>query len=174
MRTAIRNQKISLQKGIKSPNRMAALLVVLAMLLSLLLSGSLSFAEIEEGGTIPDSQKYTVTFVDEDGVTVLGQATEYEAGTSAGSIIQPATPTKPSDGQYTYTFGGWDPHLSDVTNHAVYRATYYGELIVASEPAGDSPQNPSKPLRPKSQRQSSRYTHFCPCRHTNIWRSFFF
>ena len=67
MRTAIRNQKISLQKGIKSPKRMAALLVVLAMLLSLLLSGSLSFAEIEEGGTIPDSQKYTVTFVDEDG-----------------------------------------------------------------------------------------------------------
>ena len=48
--------------------------------------------------------KYTVTFVDEDGTTVLKAATEYEYGTPAASIAKPADPTKSATQEHTYTF----------------------------------------------------------------------
>ena len=70
------------------------------------------------------TNKYTVTFVDEDGDTVLKEATEYEYGTKAADIVKPADPTKKADAQYTYTFAGWTPAIADVTADAVYQATY--------------------------------------------------
>ncbi len=68
--------------------------------------------------------KYTVTFVDEDGKTVLLDAAEYDYGTKAAYIVKPADPTKASDGVYTYKFAGWTPEIADVTGNAVYIATY--------------------------------------------------
>lgn len=68
--------------------------------------------------------KYTVTFVDEDGKTVLLDAAEYDYGTKAAAIVKPADPTKASDGVYTYEFAGWTPEITDVTDDAVYTATY--------------------------------------------------
>lgn len=56
-----------------------------------------------------------MTFVDEDGTTVLKEATEYDYGTASGDIVKPADPTKAATAQYTYTFAGWTPELAEVT-----------------------------------------------------------
>ncbi|MBQ7123826.1 MAG: InlB B-repeat-containing protein, partial [Oscillospiraceae bacterium] len=68
-------------------------------------------------------KKYSVVFVDEDG-TVLKEATEYDYGTPANNIVKPEDPTKGATAQYTYTFAGWTPALSVVSDHVVYKATY--------------------------------------------------
>ena len=72
----------------------------------------------------PTTNTYTVTFVDEDGETVLLAAAEYDYGTVAADIIQPATPTKDPTDEWTYTFDKWTPALADVTADVTYIATY--------------------------------------------------
>ena len=67
--------------------------------------------------------KYTVTFKDEDG-SILKAATEYDYNTAAADIVKPADPTKEADDTYFYTFAGWDSTIVDVTDDAVYTATY--------------------------------------------------
>ena len=69
---------------------------------------------------------YTVTFMDEDGETVLqsrktaaGEMPEYEG----------ETPTKADDAQNIYTFAGWDPEITEVTDDAVYKAIYTAETV---------------------------------------------
>ena len=69
-------------------------------------------------------KQYTVTFVDEDGETVLKEATAYDYGTAGTDIEKPADPTKAATAQYTYTFGGWTPAIGDVVSDATYKATY--------------------------------------------------
>jgi len=101
---------------------------------SAVLSGKVDYSVDPTGGDTPvvtmltlklyyDLDKYTVTFVDEDG-TILEAATEYAYGTKAADIVKPANPTKAADADYTYTFSGWTPAIADVTNHATYKATY--------------------------------------------------
>ena len=68
--------------------------------------------------------KYTVTFVDEDGTTILKEATEYEYGTKAVDIKKPDDPSKAATAEYTYTFAGWTPEIADVTANVTYKATY--------------------------------------------------
>ncbi|MBQ8118093.1 MAG: InlB B-repeat-containing protein, partial [Lachnospiraceae bacterium] len=68
--------------------------------------------------------KYNVTFVDEDGTTVLKAATAYDYGTAAADIVQPTTPTKAATVQYRFDFVGWMPALADVTRDAIYQASY--------------------------------------------------
>ena len=68
--------------------------------------------------------KYNVTFVDEDGTTVLKDAAEYEYGTKAAEIVKPENPKKKATAEYTYTFAGWSPEITDVTGTATYKATY--------------------------------------------------
>ena len=68
--------------------------------------------------------QHSVTFVDEDGTTVLKAATDYDYGTEAASIVQPTTPTKAPTAEKTFSFAGWTPALAAVTADATYKATY--------------------------------------------------
>ena len=79
----------------------------------------------------PSVNKYKVTFLDEDGETVIkvdaadeNNYREYDYGTAAADIAKPADPTKEATAQYTYAFGGWTPALAEVTEDATYTATY--------------------------------------------------
>ena len=55
--------------------------------------------------------KYTYTFYDEDGTTVLGSAT-VDYGTV---IAAPTAPTKAATAQYTYTFAGFEGYTAGMT-----------------------------------------------------------
>ena len=67
---------------------------------------------------------YKVTFVDEDGATVLKEAAEYEYGTSADDVVRPDDPSKAEDDDNTYEFEAWEPQIATVTEDATYKATY--------------------------------------------------
>jgi len=69
-------------------------------------------------------KRYSVTFVDYDGKTVLKEAISYDYGTDAADIALPDDPERKADAQYSYTFTGWDPEISEVTGDATYKATY--------------------------------------------------
>ena len=64
-------------------------------------------------------KSFTITFVDEDGETVLASA-QYEYG----AIPSTAVPTKAPTAQYSYSFAGWSPAVVSVTENATYTATY--------------------------------------------------
>lgn len=69
----------------------------------------------------PTLRKYTITWYDEDGETVLDtQSVDY----GATPVYKGATPTKDKTAQYTYTFSGWDPEIAAVTGDAEYVAKY--------------------------------------------------
>ena len=63
---------------------------------------------------------YTITFKNWDGSVLQSMQVE------EGQIPQytGATPTKPDDAQYTYTFSGWTPQIVAATADATYTATF--------------------------------------------------
>jgi hypothetical protein len=65
--------------------------------------------------------KYTITFVDYDG-TELQVLTNVEAGSIPS--YTGATPTRPSDNRYTYTFSGWSPSVAPATANVTYTAKF--------------------------------------------------
>ena len=62
---------------------------------------------------------HTVEFVDDDGTVISTGA--YELGEE---VTVPADPAKEADGEYTYTFAGWDKEVTIVEGSATYTATY--------------------------------------------------
>ena len=64
---------------------------------------------------------YTVTWVDEDGTTLIDQK-DYEYG--AMPKFEGVEPTKAADAQYTYTFEGWDKDYTEVKGNQTYVAVY--------------------------------------------------
>ena len=83
---------------------------------------------------IPDPVKYSVTFVDEDGTTVLLAAKQYNENTYGSEVETPDEPTKEQDSKYRYVFKYWEYDTSSgtswttsplqVTSDITYRAAY--------------------------------------------------
>ncbi len=66
-------------------------------------------------------KKYKITFVDEDGTTVLQAEKEYYYGETP--VYSGATPTKAQDDDYTYEFNGFGT-ITQVTGDKTYVARY--------------------------------------------------
>ena len=113
-----------------------------------------------------DSHSFTINFVNEDGTILTSESVqEGQVPTYTG-----ATPTKPADAQYTYTFAGWDKEIVAVTGATTYTATFNatlrkytitfanedGSTIEAKEyEYGATPIAPSDPTKPAT----AQYTY---------------
>jgi flagellar hook assembly protein FlgD len=88
--------------------------------------------EPNEGSSTPTAETYTITFLDEDGTSVLDTLEGKAYGDTVTYSGQ--TPTKEGNIQYNYTFAGWqdsdgtttyaNDELPNVTGNATYKATY--------------------------------------------------
>ena len=75
------------------------------------------------------TNSYPITFYDEDWVTKIKWPTLYPYWTETWVIVPVGTPTKDSDGTYTYEFDKWTPDLETVVWTADYTATYKSTYI---------------------------------------------
>ena len=73
--------------------------------------------------------KYTIVFKNWDG-SVL-QSTQVEEGKMPQ--YTGATPTKPNDAQYSYTFSGWTPQIVAATANSTYTATFMATKLPTDE-----------------------------------------
>ena len=67
-----------------------------------------------------DKRSYMITWKNYDGSILDTTMVEYGSKPSYFG----ETPTKAADGQYTYTFAGWDPEVTSVTGDATYTAQF--------------------------------------------------
>lgn len=124
-------------KGGRSMNKSQKLLPYLALVaFSLVGCGSNKSSSTEDSSgwsNIPPiiaETTYTITWKNYDG-TVL----ETDTNVKQGSLptYDGATPTKPSDAEYKYTWSGWDPKVAEATKDQVYTATFTSEKIISDE-----------------------------------------
>ncbi len=100
-----------------------------------------------EGTLTINPDKYTITFVNEDG-TVLQSGDVAVGGMPSYSGN---TPTKESDKDHIYTFDKWDPEISEVTADATYTATFTSKR----KPDNSQPAPDTTPTTPTPSRRSS-------------------
>ena len=72
-----------------------------------------------------DNVFYTITFKDYDG-TVLQTSSVKKGETPA---YNKSNPSRENDDNYSYTFSGWQPTLTKVSEDAVYTATYTSQSL---------------------------------------------
>lgn len=99
----------------------------------------IEIGDLTLGSITPDPVTYTIKWVNYDG-EVLKTVTVAE-GDSEPEYDGP-TPTRAEDGQYTYTFKGWDKTVDDATGDVTYTATY----TQTAKPAEPDPD----PIKPKN------------------------
>ena len=70
--------------------------------------------------------KYTVTFMDDDGETVLKEAEEYNYNTTWANVVKPDVSDKQVEGEddIFYRFDHWDPHPAKITEDVECQAVY--------------------------------------------------
>ena len=66
---------------------------------------------------------YVIEFVDYDNSPIDKKTYHY-----GEAVVEPASPTRESDEQYTYEFAGWDSEITAVTGAKTYKATYKSTL----------------------------------------------
>ncbi len=93
-------------------------------------------SEAQTTFTVMDRPTYTITFVDEDGITILQQS---QVALDA-MPTPPADPSKQEDEHFTYSFAGWVPDIVAATEAATYKATYTPEekIVTAVEMTDDA------------------------------------
>lgn len=114
---------------------------------------------------------YTVTWVSEGKVLRTDQVEEGKTPSYSGQ-----TPTKKADGQNTYTFNGWSPKISPVTEDVTYTAVFSnskqsytitwknddGKVIDTTTVSyGDTPTH-SNPTKAKTSKASYTFTDWDP------------
>ena len=99
----------------------------------------IEIGDLTLGSITPDPVTYTIKWVNHDG-EVLKTVTVAE-GDSEPEYDGP-TPTRAEDGQYTYTFKGWDKTVDDATGDVTYTATY----TQTAKPVEPDPD----PIKPKN------------------------
>ena len=70
------------------------------------------------------TNQYTITFLNWDNSVLESKAWDYGSTPSYDK-----TPTRPSDEEHDYTFTGWSPAISTVTQDATYTAIYNGSTV---------------------------------------------
>ena len=84
-------------------------------------SANVSYMAVYSSAT----RKYTITFTDYDGTTILKTAEiEYNSAATVVEAAKPADPVRAATAEYTYAFSGWTPAFADVTGDATYTAQY--------------------------------------------------
>lgn len=78
--------------------------------------------------------KYTITWKNYDGTTLKTDSVAYGSTPSYSG----ATPTKPSDDYYTYTFSGWSPTITAVTGAKTYTAQFISNAKYIYSVSGDN------------------------------------
>ena len=66
-----------------------------------------------------EKDKFLVLFKDDDGTELKRDSVEYGV-----MPIAPTNPSKASTAQYEYSFNGWNPVIVEVTQNAIFTATY--------------------------------------------------
>ena len=88
-----------------------------------------------------DISQYAVIFRDFDGILLASSL--YDYGTTSATIVVPKNPVRANSAEYSYTFKGWTPKITDVTSEAVYIAEYdstkTSTAIDSTDNGGDTP-----------------------------------
>jgi uncharacterized protein YgiM (DUF1202 family) len=71
-----------------------------------------------------EKESYIIQFADYDGRILQSQTYSY-----GDTVTAPASPTRPADQTYKYTFSGWDKTVSKATGNMIYTAVYKKEYI---------------------------------------------
>ena len=82
--------------------------------------------------------KYLITFLNDDESILCAEEWEYGATPSCDE------PTKEADGQYAYSFAGWQPEIVAVKGIATYTATYNALSNPTALPTNEQPTSPVK------------------------------
>ncbi len=118
--------------------------------------------------------KYTITFLFDDGVTVM-ETVEVEYGQTPATTI---TPSKMAEEHYYYHFIGWTPAVVPVTGEATYKAifdtipqeylitfkNYNGTVLQKTNvPYGTMPEyTGATPIKPRTQQYSYEFVGWSP------------
>ena len=118
--------------------------------------------------------KYSITFLFDDGVTVM-EAVEVEYGQTPATTI---TPSKIAEEHYYYHFIGWTPAVAPVTGEATYTAifdtipqeylitfkNYNGTVLQKTNvPYGTMPEyTGATPTKPRTQQYSYEFVGWSP------------